>query len=158
MMVWIPETAEAAKPLPAPTIAYRSTIRSSKVTKALSALNDQQFPQNSNDHSVQYYHWWPERDQWAWLQYDFEKPERISSTKVYWFDDGPEGGCRIPDEWEILYLNGNVWQPVNGRNKYTITKDAWDSLSFSPVTTRSLKIKVKLNREFSAGLYEWIVE
>ena len=158
MMVWLPTSAESSRPLPAPTIAFRSRIKASKETRALTAINDQEGPSNSNDHSVSYYHWWPDRNKWEWLEYDFEKPEKISKTKVYWFDDGPDGGCRIPDEWEVLYLDGNIWHPVKASTPYKVTKDGWNSISFKPVKASAIKIKVKMNKDFSAGLYEWIVE
>jgi DUF1680 family protein len=158
MMVWIPSSAKSARPLPAPTIANRSKIRASKITKALPSVNDQEEPANSNDHSVSYYHWWPDKNKWEWIEYDFETPETISMTKVYWFDDGPDGGCRIPDEWEVLYLNGNVWEPVKPITAYKVTKDGWDLLSFRPVKASAVKMKVKLNRDFSGGIYEWVIE
>jgi DUF1680 family protein len=158
MMVWLPITTESAHPLPAPTIAWRSKIRASKITRALSAVNDQDEPQNSNDHAVMYYHWWPDKDQWEWIQYDFEKPETISKTSVYWYDDGPDGGCRIPDEWKVLYLSGNVWKPVKAKTEYKITKDGWNSVSFDAVRATAIKLKVKLNKDFASGIYEWIVE
>jgi hypothetical protein len=167
MMVWLPSGTESARPLPAPTIAYRSKVTGNKITRAINAVNDQIEPENSNDHSVPYYHWWPDKDNWVYLQYDFEKPETITKTKVYWFDDGPDGGCRIPDEWEIQYKAGNTWKPVKivvetglrpVSTGYPVTKDGWDSVAFEPVKTAAVKIMVKLNKEFSAGIYEWIVE
>ena len=168
MMVWLPVLPESSHPLPAPTIAFRSRVRASKQSGTLPAVNDQSEPDSSNDRSVSYYHWWPNRNQWEYVQYDFEKPVLISKTKVYWFDDGPEGGCRIPDEWEILYLTGNTWKPVmvktglsSGATEsktYPVTKNGWDSVSFTPVMASAIKIKVKLNKDFSAGIYEWIVE
>lgn len=158
MMVWLPTSTKVTRPLPAPTIAFRSTVLASKPSRDLKAVNDQTGPSNSNDHSVLYYHWWPDKNKWEWIQYDFDKPQTISKTKVYWFDDGPDGGCRIPDEWEVLYLNDNVWEPVKGKNPYRVTKDGWDSLMFKPVRTSKVKIKVKLNKEFASGIYEWIVE
>jgi DUF1680 family protein len=158
MMVWLPTSTQTTHPLPAPTIAYRSKVRASKITRALSAVNDQIEPANSNDHSVSYYHWWPNKDKWEWVEYDFEKPETISKTKVYWFDDGPNGGCRIPDEWEILYLNGKIWEPVKAKTPYQVTKDGWNSLTFNPVKATAVKIKVKLKKDFASGIYEWIVE
>lgn len=159
MMVWLPTKPEASKPLPAPTISFRSKVKASKMTKALIAVNDQDEPANSNDRSVSYYHWWPDKDQWEFVQYDFDKPQVISKSKVYWFDDGPEGGCRIPDDWEMLFLSGNIWKPVKPvLSKYTATKDRWDSIRFEPVMASAVKIKVKLNKEFSSGIYEWIVE
>jgi DUF1680 family protein len=158
MMVWLPGSAETSRPLPAPTIAFRSKVKSSKITRDLKAVNDQIEPANSNDHSVSYYHWWPEKNKWEWVEYDFDKPELISKTKVYWYDDGPDGGCRIPEEWEILYLHGNIWESVTNKTPYKITKDGWDYLEFKPVKATAVKIKVKLNKDFAAGIYEWIVE
>jgi DUF1680 family protein len=158
MMVWIPAGVAYAHPLPAPTIAYTSKIRASKVTRDLPAINDQDIPSNSNDHSVSYYHWWPDRDKWEWVEYDFNEPQTISKSKIYWFDDGPDGGCRIPDKYEILYLYGNVWKPVDAKTPYSITKDGWDSLSFTPVKAKAVKLKVKLNKDFASGIYEWIIE
>jgi DUF1680 family protein len=158
MMVWLPVLTESTHPLPAPTIAFRSKVRASRITATLSAVNDQEEPRNSNDRSVPYYHWWPDTNRWEWVQYDFEKPEIISKTSVYWFDDGPDGGCRIPDEWEILYLSGNIWSPVKARTSYKVTKNSWDTLTFKPVRASSIKIKVKLNRDFSSGIYEWVIE
>ncbi len=158
MMVWLPSSTESTRPLPAPTIAFRSEVLASKASRDLKAVNDQLGPSNSNDHSVLYYHWWPEKNKWEWIQYDFDKPQTISKTKVYWFDDGPDGGCRIPDDWEVLYLNDNVWEPVIGKTPYKVTKDGWDSLMFKPVRTSKVKLKVKLNKEYASGIYEWIVE
>jgi|WetSurMetagenome_2_1015567.scaffolds.fasta_scaffold00694_9 uncharacterized protein len=158
MMVWLPTSTQATHPLPAPTIANRSKVRATRMTKTLFAVNDQIHPLNSNRESVSHYDWWPDKDKWEWVEYDFKKPETISKTKVYWFDDGPDGGCRIPDEWEILYLVGNIWEPVIARTPYKVTKNGCDSLLFKPVNASAVKIKVKLNKEFSSGIYEWVVE
>jgi uncharacterized protein len=158
MMVWFPTTTESSHPLPAPTIAFMSKLKASKITKELPSVNDQSEPADSNDQSVSYYHWWPDKDKWEWVEYDFEKPEIISKTKVYWFDDRPDGGCRIPDKWEIQYLKGNIWEPVSTKSPYTITRDGWDSVVFNPVKASAIKIKVKLNKDFSSGIYEWTVE
>jgi uncharacterized protein len=158
MAVWLSMTSGSVHPLPAPTIAFRSKIRASKVTKDLSAISDQDEPNGSNDHSISYYHWWPDKDKWVWLEYDFEKTETISKSSVYWFDDGPDGGCRLPDTWELLYLNGNVWTRIIPKEPYKVAKNAWDSVDFNPVRASAVKIKVKLNKDFSAGLYEWVVE
>jgi hypothetical protein len=158
MMVWIPAIDSSARPLPALTIAFRSKVSASKMTNSLNAVNDQYEPSNSNDHSWSYYHWWPDKDQWEWVQYDFARPETISKTKVYWFDDGPDGGCRIPEQWELLYKTGTDWKPVRANGNYTITKDNWDAISFQPVTTSAVRIRVKLNKDFASGIHEWIIE
>jgi len=158
MMVWIPTSGKNAKPSPAFTIAYRSKVSASIRSRTLSSVKDQYEPANSNDHSWPYFHWWPNKGQWEWVQYDFEKPEKISKTKVYWFDDGTDGECRIPDEWEILYKSGNGWLPVKPLASCKATKDAWNILTFDPVITSAVKIRVKLKKDFSGGIHEWIIE
>ncbi len=158
MMVWLPVSVDAVKPLPAPSIAFKSRVRASRMTGDLPAVNDQLEPRNSNDKSVPYFSWKPDKNKWVYVQYDFPGQQVISGTKVYWFDEGSEGGCRIPDEWEILYLSGNMWRPVKPLNPYRITRDSWDTLKFQPVRASAVKLKVKLNKNYSAGLYEWVVK
>ena len=158
MMVWIPTSEKSVKPLPAQTIANRSKITSSTMTRALSSIADQIEPANSNDQSVSYYHWWPKKDQWEWIEYEFDKPETISKTKVYWFDDGPNGGCRIPDEYEMLYKSGTNWKKIVALEPLLVKKDSWNIVDFKPVTTNAIKMRIKLNKNFASGVYEWAVE
>lgn len=158
MMVWIPSTAEATRPLPMPTIASQSTITASKKTRALVALNDQMEPKNSNDHSITYYHWWPMKDTVQWVQYDFKESATISSSKVYWFDDGPDGGCRIPAGWRLLYKQGDAWIPVKIKSDYLIRKDEYSNVTFDPIKTNALRMEITLSKEFSAGIMEWSIE
>lgn len=112
MKVWLPYRETSARPTPAPTIAYTSKVTGSIQNRALSSITDQLEPANSNDHTWPYYHWWPNKNRWDWIKFDFAKPETISKVKVYWFDDGPFGGCRVPDAWEIEYLSGGMWKKV----------------------------------------------
>jgi uncharacterized protein len=158
MRVWLAVTDSASNPLPAPTIAFRSKVTASKITKSLAAVKDQTEPKSSNDQGSRYYHWWPDTNKWEWVEYDLEKVTTISKSKVYWFDDGPDGGCRIPDEWKILYRSGNQWKPVKETSPYKISKDAWDSVNFTPVTTSAVRIMVKLKKNFSSGIHEWVIE
>jgi uncharacterized protein len=158
MNVWLPVTDSASKPLPAPTIAFRSKVTASKITKSIEAVKDQSEPKSSNDESSRFYHWWPDTNKVEWVQYDFDKAETVSKSKVYWFDDSPYGGCRIPDEWAILYKSGNEWKQVKETVAYKVTKDAWDSITFQPVKTTAVRITVRLKKNFSAGIHEWTIE
>ena len=158
MKILLPVSPENTRPLPAPTIAFRSRISGSNISDDTSALNDQIFPVSSNDPYVMHYDWWPVKGQWVWVQYDFDKPHRISQAKVYWLDDGPGGNFRVPIEWEMLYLNENVWTPVHTWSGYQIAKDSWNTVFFNPVIVSSVKIKTRLKKGFSGGMYEWIIE
>jgi uncharacterized protein len=158
MMVWIPNKASALRPLPAPTLASKSKITASYTTKTLMALNDQMEPKSSDDHSIIYYHWWPKKDTVQWVQYNFETPATISASKVYWFDDAPFGGCRIPASWRLLYKKGEEWIPVKNKSEYVVKKDEYSSVGFEPVNTTALRMEIMLPKEHSAGIMEWKVE
>ncbi|WP_247651774.1 glycoside hydrolase family 127 protein [Chitinophaga eiseniae] len=159
MTVWIPFEAAAARPKPAPTIASKSKISASvKNQRMLMALNDQYEPKDSKDNSALYLHWWPAKGSSEWVQYDFDSAHTISRTKVYWYDDGPFGGCRIPAAWKLYYKQGSEWVPVKNTTPYTTEKDKYNVVSFEPVTTTALKLEVQLPADNSSGIHEWIVE
>ena len=78
----------------------------------LASLNDQFEPANSEDKSALYLHWWPKKDTEEWIQYDFEKETTVTESNIYWYDDSPFGGCRIPASCRLLYKDGDKWVPV----------------------------------------------
>ncbi|WP_447642538.1 MULTISPECIES: glycoside hydrolase family 127 protein [Chitinophagaceae] len=159
MEVWIPYSAAKAKPKPAPTIASKSKVSGSNVSKLmLKAVNDQYEPTDSHDNSVNYLHWWPNQNKQEWLQYDFDQTYTVSESQVYWFDDKPWGGCSIPASWKIEYLQEGQWLPVKNLTPYTTTKNAYDIVKFEPVTTTALRLIVQLPKEASSGVHEWIVK
>lgn len=158
MMVWLPNDENSVYPMPAPTIANRSKVSGSVSSPSLKvALTDQYEPKNSNDHSRPYFHWWPKNNSWEWVQYDFEEATTISSSQIYWFDDGPWGGCRIPSDYELQYLENGNWKAVTTKSADKISKDSWNTIQFKPVTTTALRLKVKLPEKFSTGIHEWAV-
>ena len=159
MAVWFATKASASKPLPAPTIASKSKITSEGNLKSLVALNDQILPKNSNDREATYCHWWPLKNTSRWIQYNFEKPSTVSVAKVYWFDDGPFGGCRIPASWKILYLTASgEWKAVENNSPYGNEKDKLNEVHFNAVETSALKLEVQFPADNSSGIYEWVVQ
>lgn len=159
MEVWIPYRESAARPKPAPTIASKSTVSSSlRNPRMQRCLNDQYEPLNSQDHSAVYLHWWPKKNTLEWVQYDFDQEYTVSESSVYWFDDGPFGGCRIPASWQVLYKDGENWVPVKNTTAYPVSKDKYDTIRFEPVKTRALRIEVKLPENYATGMHEWIVK
>ncbi|HYF68293.1 MAG TPA: glycoside hydrolase family 127 protein [Ohtaekwangia sp.] len=155
MMVWIPNQLTAAQPLPAPTIASKSKIEASHQARTLMALNDQMEPKNSNDHSIIFYHWWPMKDTVQWVQYNFDQAQTVSTSKVYWFDDGPFGGCRTPAGWKILYKKDDRWVPVTNTSEYQVSKDKYSEVTFNPVSTTAIRLEVTLSKDHSGGILEW---
>lgn len=159
MEVWIPYSDSVARPKPAPTIASKAKASSSqKNQRMLRGLNDQYEPVDAQDHNSVYLHWWPNKNTLEWVQYDFDQEYTVTESKLYWFDDGPFGGCRIPQSWRLLYKSGDQWLPVENIGNYTVTKDKYDNIRFKPVKTTALKLEVQLPTEYASGLHEWIVQ
>jgi hypothetical protein len=158
MQVWIAVKATAARPLSFPTIASRSIVTASNQGRSLKSVNDLDLPANSNDHDVLYFHWWPKKDTTVWIQYDFTEKTKVSECSVYWFDDGPFGGCRVPVSWRILCKSGGKWIPVKAQGHYPVNKDKLDVVKFKPVTTSALRLEVTLPADYSSGIYEWVVK
>ncbi len=159
MAVWLATQQTAARPLPAPTLASKGKISASHATKALLAVSDQMVPESSNDRNVLYYHWWPVKDTIQWIQCAFEQPEVVSGSAVYWFDDGPWGGCRVPEYWKIQYLDKDgSWKEVSNPATYGIEKDKSNQVQFDAIETKALRLVVKLPGAYSSGIYEWSID
>jgi DUF1680 family protein len=157
MNVWHAREITAARPLPAPTIAYTSKVTASQ-NKRADAINDQFEPANSIDHSIPFLHWWPRKGTTEWIQYDFKNEQTVSAAQVYWFDDTGIGECRLPKSWKLLYKDGDQWKPVENSSPFEVGKDRYCKIQFKPVKTSALRIELQLIPDFSAGVYEWIVE
>ncbi len=158
MRVWLPQDLNATNPSQPATLASESKVETSSPVPALSAINDRLVPNDENDRSVPYTHWWPKNNSTEWLSYEFPEESTVQSSTVYWYDDGPWGGCRVPKSWRILYLDSQgKWQPVNGADGYPTDKGAACTVNFDPVKTKSLRLEVVLPNDNSSGLFEWIV-
>ena len=159
MTVWLPIDLNATRPAMPPTIASESEVSASHRSSAISAVNDRLQPQNPEDRSMPYYHWWPKKNTTEWIVYDFKGEQTVSSSTVYWFDDGPWGGCRIPEAWKVYYKNeAGTWVPVKNTADYPIQKDAPCTVEFEPVKTAAVKLEVQLPEDNAAGIFEWEVK
>lgn len=159
MKVWIPQDMRATRPATAPTLASKSMVRASMKLPALRSITDGLVPKDGNDRSIPYTHWWPKNNSTEWISYTFPKAEKVQSCTVYWFDDQPWGGCTVPAEWKVYYLDGEgKWLPVTGADKYPTVKGSPCKVNFDPVTTTALKLEVRLPEKLSAGVFEWEVE
>lgn len=158
MSVWLPFDESSANPTFPPTIASESKVSASYYYDQLAAINDQLIPENSNDHKIPRLTFWDHKGTTEWVQYDFEKETFVSFVHVYWFDDGPNGGCRIPRTWKILYKKAGKWKEISKYGKYPVTKDEFNSIEISPVKTKTLRLEVELQKDFSGGILEWKIE
>lgn len=156
MLVWIPDTETAAKPLPFPTIATSSKVTTSG-RKNPRAINDGEEPRSSSDADA-YFDWWPKKGGVEWVEYAFAKPATVSECELYWFDDTGRGEVRVPASWRILYRQGTEWTPVEVQGEYGVERDRFNKVAFRPVTTNGLRLEVTLQPKWSAGIQEWKVK
>ncbi len=161
MRVWMAETTSKAEPLPSPTVASLATPSAPHCWQndTVSALNDQIEPSASDDTKIPRFTWWDHRGTKEWVQYDFERPTKISTVEVYWWDERRiHAHCRVPQSWRVLYLSGDAWKPVHGASAYGVAMDHFNRVAFDPVETKALRLEVQLQSEWSGGILEWKVE
>jgi DUF1680 family protein len=159
MAVWLPNELSATRPSMPATIASESKITASQNTKSISAINDRLKPKDATDNSMPYYALRPKQGSTEWIAYEFEGSKTISNSSVFWFDDAPWGGCRIPQAWKLFYRNAEEqWIPVENTSSYGIEKGINNEVIFKPVNTSALKIEIELLEKNPAGIFEWEVE
>ncbi|MBQ0022870.1 MAG: glycoside hydrolase family 127 protein [Prevotellaceae bacterium] len=160
MTVWIPQDLNATTPALPASIASESKVTASKRRlPAISAINDRLVPADENDRSVPYTHWWPEKNTTEWLAYEFAQPETVSTSTVYWFDDAPWGGCRVPESWKLYYkTESGEWAEVKNPTEYGVGKGMANIVNFDPVKTTAMKLEIKQPKQFSCGVFEWSVK
>lgn len=152
MAVWIPSRASYAKATPEPTIASRATSVNAF------GVNDQWEPKSSGDISKPYFYWWGKSGSEESVEYAFSQPETVSNVEVYWLDfDQYDGNFRVPESWKLFYKEGKEWKEVEPRGNYTTMKDTYNSLDFTMVKTKGLKIVARLKKGESGGVIEWKV-
>jgi len=158
MMVWLPQQLRATTPALPPSLASRSKLTSSTRTAALGAVNDRLVPKNAEDKSVPYFHWWPKKAATEWMEYQLPERTRVSQASVYWYDDAPWGGCRVPKAWRILYRNGGEWKAVSGADQYPTLRGSMNTVHFTPVEADAIRLEIDLPDDNSSGIFEWEVE
>ena len=122
---------------------------------SVEALVDGIEPKSSHDGSIPRFTWWDHKGTTEWVEHGFAKPTKASSVAVYWFDDGPNGGCRAPSSWKLFYRVGESWLPVEEASAAGTEPDKYNRMQFKPVETTGLRIEAQLKPNYSAGILEW---
>ena len=93
----------------------------------------------------------------AWVVYDLPETTTVQQVSVYWFDDTGRGRVRVPAAWTVQYRDGDAWRDVQASSAYTTARDRDNVVSFAPVRTNGLRLRVTLQPDFSAGIQEWSI-
>ncbi len=122
--------------------------------EACAAVNNGDEPTSSNyGASNQGNRWgtWPETGtQWAEVQWS--SAQSLSRAQVYFFDD--EGGIDMPASWKLQYWNGSAYVDVPGASAYTLTKNGYNTVTFSATSTTRLRVVLTATGTASLGLLE----
>ena len=171
MEVWIASTPTTAVVVPhetlaskAQTFANRGPIQNDAPETAptdswAGGTNDQWEPKRSSDTSKPYHYWWLKRGTQEAISYRWDNEQTVSNVQVYWLDfDHYDGDFRVPESWALYYeTSDGQWREVEDHEPFTVLKDCYNSVSFRPIKTRSLKIVAKLQQGQSGGVLEWKV-
>ena len=149
------EWVAPARPKPS---LYKASASHVYAGDTVEALGDGQEPNASNHHDIPRMTWWPHRGTTEWVQYDFDKPMKVSGVSVYWFDDTGAGQCRVPGAWKILYLEGGQWKEVANAKLEPVAKDKFNQAIFDAVDTTAVRLEVQLQPDVSGGILEWRVK
>ena len=171
MEIWVANTPSMAVATPQPTIASKAQTFSNRgpiqndapetapVDSYAGGTNDQWEPKRSSDISKPYHYWWLKQGTTEAITYQFDQEYEVSNVQVYWLDfDHYDGNFRTPESWSLYYKDAQgEWQEVEGHSPYTVRKDCYNSVDFTPVKTTGLKILAKLQKGESGGVLEWKV-
>jgi DUF1680 family protein len=158
MTVWLPTSEANARPSTPPTITDTAKITTSRPPqggdRSAATLQDGEEPAGGENGT--HFDWWPARDTTVWVQYTFDKPQQISHSDVFFFDDSTSGGgCAVPVSWRLLYQDGDQWKPVENAGSYNVEKGAYNAVSFKPVTATAMRLELVMQAKWSAGLNKW---
>ena len=171
MEIWIANSPAQAVAPPLPTIASKAQTfcnrgpiqndapETAPVDSYAGGTNDQWEPRRSSDTSKPYHYWWLKQGTTEAITYQFDQEYEVRNVQVYWLDfDHYDGNFRTPESWTLYYKDAQgEWQEVTDHSPYTVRKDCYNSVDFSPVKTTGLKILAKLQKGESGGVLEWKV-
>lgn len=159
MKVWLP-MAPHLEPFAAEGLEAAATVELSFTSYNCypERIRDGKFPTKSNQHPGELTHFWPHKGGEEWVSYSWGGPIETALTRVFLFDDTGVGECRPPTSWILEYKDSqDQWQPVETSSPYSVELDKWIEITHKPITTTTMRIKVKQQEKFAVGIHEWQV-
>jgi hypothetical protein len=119
------------------------------------ALFDGVLPSSSGDTGIPRFTFWDHKGTDEFVELALPVKRTIGSVEVYWFDDsGAGGGCKVPASWSVARREGKTWVPMEATGTAGTEKDKFNKLTFKAMELDKLRILVKLQPGFSAGILE----
>ena len=119
------------------------------------AVLDGRLPESSSDGRPPRLTFWAHRGTDEWVDFTFRTVQEVKGVEVYWFDDTGRGECRLPESWKVQWRGDDAseWREIKGVGE--VDKDRFTKLDFpSSVKAKALRLKIKLQKDFSGGIHE----
>ncbi|MDP4507171.1 galactose-binding domain-containing protein [Nonomuraea turcica] len=141
------------QPEPNPNLALQATPSASYTSswESVAAVNDGIDPPSSNDTVNPRWGCWPQTGQ-QWVDLTWSSARTLNRAEVYFFDD--DQGIDMPASWKLQYWNGSAYVDVPGASAYTLTKNAYNNVTFTATSTTRLRVLLTGNGSSSVGLLE----
>ena len=88
-----------------------------------------------------------------WSVYQWDEPVTLNASSVYFWGDHSAGsgiGVAPPTRWRLEYWDGAQWKAVSATAPYTSVVNAYNRVSFAPVTTRCLRAAFEASTDGTA--------
>ncbi|GAA2631360.1 family 43 glycosylhydrolase [Paractinoplanes durhamensis] len=128
-------------PIAVPTASYTAGWNS------VGALNDNADVANPGQAQI-WGTWSGTRPATQWIQYDWARPIRFTGAELKFWRDSAKGtgdGVAEPDGWKLQYWDGAAWQDVLSPSGYGTSSTAFNTVTFTPVTTSRLRATINAN-------------
>jgi len=160
MRVWLAASLLKAEPLAPSSLACDAVPSASHcwTSDTVFALNDLVEPSASDDTTIPRFTWWDHRGTKEWVDYKFDRSQKVSSVDVYWWDERRlKAHCRVPQTWRLLYQDGGEWKSISGAEEFGTKMDQFNRVTFPSVRATALRIEAQLQGGWSGGILEWRV-
>jgi hypothetical protein len=134
-------------PIAVPTASYTAGWNS------ITALNDNADPANPSQAQL-WGTWSGTRPATQWIQYDWDRPVRLTGAELKFWRDSDRGtgdGVAEPDGWKLQYWDGSAFQDVAGATAYGTSSTAFNTVTFTPVTTS--RLRATIDADFNGTTY-----
>ncbi|MBB5874032.1 hypothetical protein F4553_007466 [Allocatelliglobosispora scoriae] len=141
------------QPPPNTNLALTATPSASYTSswESVAAINDGIDPPSSNDTVNPRWGCWPETNQ-QWAELTWSSAQTLSKAEVYFFDD--DQGIDMPSAWKLQSWNGTAYVDVPGASGYSLTKNAYNTVTFTATSTTRLRVLLTSTGTASLGLLE----
>ncbi|GGM40449.1 DUF6055 domain-containing protein [Dactylosporangium sucinum] len=119
--------------------------------ESVAAVNDGIDPPSSNDTVNPRWGTWPNSGQ-QWAELTWSSAVSLNKAQVYLFDDNQ--GIDLPSSWKLQYWTGSAYADMPGASGYPVAANAYNTVTFTTVSTTRLRVVLQSNGTNSVGLLE----